>query len=445
MSSADRVVRVCAVNLGCDKNRVDTETMLGLLVQAGFHITGDEREADVILVNTCAFIDAAKEESIQTILELARLKEEGRCAGLIVAGCLAQRYPQELRAEMPEIDALVGTGRVGDIVAAVRDTLAGNAVFDIGEPGFVSSAPLPRVRTTPVHTAYLKIAEGCDNRCGYCVIPSLRGRYRSRTPGSILAEARRLAGSGVRELVLVAQDTTRYGRDLGGEVTLAGLAGRLASVEELDWIRLLYCYPTGITDALTEVIATRPSICRYLDIPMQHASDRVLKAMGRPTRRADLWRLITRLRAAIDGLALRSTFMLGFPGETERDVDELVEFLRDVRLERAGFFVFSPQEGTRAAALPGQIPERVKRRRLNRVAAVQQDLCRQRTQSLVGKRVTVMVDAVRGDRYVGRTEADAPDIDGRVFFRSRRPAVAGELVRVLVTGARDAYDLNGRI
>lgn len=441
----DKIVKICAVNLGCDKNRVDTETMLGLLVQAGFQITGDEREADVILVNTCGFIDAAKEESINTILELARWKDEGRCRRLIVSGCLAQRYPRELSAEIPEIDAIIGTGKVGDIVGVVRDSLAGKAVLDTEEPGFICHTPLPRVRTTPVHTAYLKIAEGCDNRCGYCVIPSLRGPYRSRTPDSITTEAEQLADSGVRELILVAQDTTRYGRDLGPGVTLAGLLNRLASIKELSWIRVLYCYPTGITDELIETIAAHRSICRYLDIPMQHASDRVLKRMGRPSRKKDLLHLINRLRAKIDGLALRSTFMLGFPGETEDDVNQLADFLQEVRLERAGFFAFSPQEETRAALLKGQIAEHVKRRRLNRVAAVQQEVSMARNQSLIGKRLTVMVDGERRDEYVGRTEADAPEIDGRVFFRSRRVLVSGELVQVLVTGVRDAYDLKGRI
>lgn len=419
--------------------------MLGLLVQAGFHITGDEREADVILVNTCGFIDAAKEESINTILELARWKDEGRCRRLIVSGCLAQRYPQELSSEIPEIDVLIGTGKVGDIVGVVRDSLAGRAVLDTEGPGFICRDPLPRVRTTPVHTAYLKIAEGCDNRCGYCVIPSLRGRYRSRTPESVKAEAEQLVDSGVRELILVAQDTTRYGRDLHPRVTLAGLLNQLASIKELDWIRLLYCYPTGITDELIETIAEHRNICRYLDIPMQHASDRVLRRMGRPTRRADLLKLIMRLRESIEGLTLRSTFMLGFPGETEEDVDELVDFLREVRLERVGFFAFSPQEKTRAASLRGQVAERVKQRRLNRVAAVQQDISMARNQSLVGRRLTVMVDGKYRDEYVGRTEADAPEIDGRVFFRSRRTLGSGELIQVLVTGVRDAYDLNGRI
>lgn len=441
----DKVVKICAVSLGCDKNRVDTETMLGLLVQAGFHITGDEREADVILVNTCGFIDAAKEESINTILELARLKDEGRCRRLIVSGCLAQRYPKELSSEIPEIDALIGTGKVGDIVGVVRDSLAGRAVLDTEGLGFICRDPLPRVRTTPVHTAYLKIAEGCDNRCGYCVIPSLRGGYRSRIPESVIAEAEQLVDSGVRELILVAQDTTRYGRDLHPRVTLAGLLNQLASIKGLDWIRLLYCYPTGITDELIETIAEHRNVCRYLDIPMQHASDRVLRRMGRPTRRAALERLIMRLRESIEGLALRSTFMLGFPGETEEDVDELVSFLREVCLERAGFFVFSPQEKTRAASLRGQVAERVKQRRLNRVAAVQQDISMARNQSLVGKHLMVMVDGKYRDEYVCRTEADAPEIDGRVFVRSRRTLGSGELVQVLVTGVRDAYDLNGRI
>lgn len=440
----DNVVKICAVTLGCDKNRVDTEIMLGLLTRAGFQMTGDEREADVILVNTCGFIDAAKEESVNMILELAGLKEHGRCKCLIVSGCLAQRYPGELRAEIPEIDALIGTGKVTDIVSVVQRSVAGEAVLDTGGLGSLCDRPLPRVRTTPVHTAYLKIAEGCNNRCGYCVIPSLRGPYRSRTMDSIIEEAIQLAGSGVREIILVAQDSTRYGRDLHDGTTLAGLLDRLAAVKGLYWIRLLYCYPNGISDELIETIRTHGRICRYLDIPMQHASDSVLKRMGRPTTVDDLYRLVVRLREGIDGLAIRSTFMLGFPGETEDDVDNLVAFLREARLERAGFFVFSPQEGTRAAGMSGQVSESVKRRRLARVAAVQKEISLARNRSLVGKELVVMAEGeVRGTHF-GRTEADAPEIDGIVYFSTRKPVPPGELVPVRITGVKGAYDLNGQ-
>lgn len=435
--------KICAVTLGCDKNRVDTEIMLGLLIDAGFQITGDEREAEVVLVNTCGFIDAAKEESVNTILELAALKEH-RCKRLIVSGCLAQRYPEELRAEIPEIDALIGTGKVADIVDIVRRSVAGEAVFDTEGLGFLSDAALPRVRTTPIHTAYLKIAEGCNNRCGYCVIPSLRGPYRSRRLDSIVEEAVGLADSGVREICLVAQDSTRYGTDLQNGTTLGGLLSRLAEIDRLAWIRVLYCYPNGISNKLVETIRTHRRICRYLDIPMQHASDPVLRRMGRPTSEDDLRRLVSYLREHVDGLAIRSTFMLGFPGETEDDVDRLIEFLRESRLERAGFFVFSPQDGTRAAQMSGQVPERTKRQRLARVAAVQQDISLDRNRSLVGKQVMVMAEGESRVGHFGRTEADAPEIDGMVYFLTRKPLKPGELVEVRITGTKGAYGLKGK-
>lgn len=435
--------RVYAVSLGCDKNRVDTEVMLGLLTDAGYGIAPHPEEADVILVNTCGFIASAQEEAVQTILEMARYRNVDR--PLVVAGCLVQRYPRELAREIPEIDALVGTGNVGQIVEIVRRAAAGErGLVAVGSPGFMAPGDTPRVVTTPPHTAYLKIAEGCSNACAYCVIPRLRGSFRSRPPQALLAEAAALARGGVRELVLVAQDTTRYGSDLDPQQDLAWLLRRLAGIQELQWLRLLYCYPNGITPALVETLATEPKVCRYLDIPMQHASDAVLARMGRPVRRRDLERLIETLRRDVPGITIRSTFMVGFPGETEADFQELLEFLQAMRLERAGFFAYSREEGTRAAAMADQLPEEVKQERLYRVQEVQQEIMRAAAAARVGTVTTVLTDARQGPFHRGRTEGDAPGIDGRVYFGGKPWAEPGEFVRVQVTRAAGT-DLVGRM
>lgn len=426
--------RVYAVSLGCDKNRVDTEVMLGLLTGAGYGIAPHPEEADVILVNTCGFIAAAQEEAVQTILEMARYRNDDR--PLVVAGCLAQRYPKELRRAIPEIDALVGTGNVGQIVEIVRRAAAGErGLVSVGSPGFLAPEDSPRVVTTRPHTAYLKIAEGCSNACAYCVIPRLRGPFRSRPPGAVLAEAAALARGGVRELILVAQDTTRYGSDLDPGHDLAWLLRRLAGLEGLQWLRLLYCYPTGITPALVETLATERKVCRYLDIPMQHASDAVLARMGRATRQRDLERLVETLRRDVPGITLRSTFMVGFPGETEADFEELLDYLEAARLERAGFFAYSREEGTRAGAMADQVPEEVKRERLARVQEVQRKIMRMAAAGRVGATLPVLTDARQGPFHRGRTEGDAPGIDARVYFGGEPWAEPGEFVRVRVTRA----------
>jgi len=406
--------------------------MLGLLSGAGYGIASHPGEADVILVNTCGFIAAAQEEAVQTILEMARYRSDDR--PLIVAGCLVQRYPDELKRSIPEIDALVGTGDVGRIVEIVQRAVSGErGLISVGPPGFLAPEGAPRVVTTPPHTAYLKIAEGCSNACAYCVIPRLRGPFRSRLPEAILADAAALARRGVREMILVAQDTTRYGADLRTGHDLSSLLRRLSGLEGVEWLRLLYCYPTGITPALIETLATAPKICRYLDIPMQHASDAVLARMGRPTRRRDLERLIETLRRDVPGITLRSTFMVGFPGETEADFEELLAFLADARLERAGFFAYSREKGTRAAALPGQVPEEVKRERLARAQELQQRIMRRAAADRVGTTVSVLTDARQGPFHRGRTEGDAPGIDARVYFGGEAWSEPGEIVRVRVT------------
>ncbi|MEW5761731.1 MAG: 30S ribosomal protein S12 methylthiotransferase RimO [Bacillota bacterium] len=435
-------VKVAVASLGCDKNRVDTETMLGLLSQAGYEFTGRESLADVILVNTCAFIDAAQEEAVNTILDLAAYKRTGRCRALVVTGCLAQRYGPTLLQEIPEIDGLVGTGQLDRIAEVTGRCLAGEKVVEVGAPGYAPATPVPRLATRPPYTTFIKIAEGCSNCCRYCIIPRLRGPFRSRPPDTILEEARRAVACGCREIVLVAQDTTRYGADLGNGISLAYLVKALARLPGVRWVRILYCYPTGITDDLLEVIATEPAVCNYLDIPMQHASDKVLKAMGRPTTQADLRELLARVRAVVPGITIRSTFMVGYPGETEKDFEELLAFLKEMRLERAGFFVFSAQEGTPAARMPGQVPSRVRQERLEKAVALQKRITFALNREKTGRNITVLVEGRRGKRYLGRSEADAPEVDGRVFFRGSGYFSPGDFAVVHITKAYP-YDLEG--
>ena len=435
-------IRIAVASLGCDKNRVDTENMLGFLHEAGYDFTGHESLADVILVNTCAFIDAAQQEAVNTILDLARYKEKGRCRALVVAGCLAQRYGKALLAEMPEIDGLVGTGEVDKIGEVVARCLAGEKVVMIGAPGYLPGTTVPRVPTLPPHTTYIKIAEGCSNCCRYCIIPRLRGPYRSRPPEAIVEDARRAIAAGAKEIILVAQDTTRYGADLEKGPGLAGLLRCLARLDGVHWIRLLYCYPTGITDDLLEVLAGEPRICRYLDVPIQHVSDRILRAMGRPTTQADLRALLARVREAVRGITIRSTFMVGYPGETEEDYEELLSFMVDMRFDRAGFFAFSPQEGTPAAGLPRQVPHEVKQERLIRAAALQKQISHALNRAKVGREIEVLAEGKQGKRYFGRTEGDAPEVDGRVYFTGNMSVSPGDFVKVRITRALP-YDLEG--
>lgn len=432
-------VKVGLVSLGCAKNLVDSEVMLGLLGQAGFAITTDELDADVLIVNTCGFIGPAKEESIEAILKLARAKKEGRCHALIVAGCLGQRYGRELVAEIPEIDAIVGTGEVGNIAGIVGEVLAGRSILAVGRPEYLYDHTAPRLLATPGYTAYLKIAEGCDNRCSYCVIPDLRGRYRSRRPESVLQEARILAGAGVREIILVAQDTTRYGQDLGGRPLLPDLLRRLGSIDGLCWIRVLYAYPSRITPELIEVLANEERVCKYLDIPVQHASPRVLREMNRPDDPERVLEVIRRLREAVPGIALRTSLIVGFPGETERDFQRLLDFLGEARFDHAGVFVYSREEDTPAGARADQVPEEIKRERYRLAMFLQRRIARERARSLVGNEVEVLVEkASKQERCIGRTYRDAPETDGRIHVAG--PGSPGQFIRALVTGVR-GYDL----
>jgi ribosomal protein S12 methylthiotransferase len=436
-------LKVGLVSLGCPKNLVDSEIMLGLIKDSGFVLTNREQEADILVINTCSFIDQAKEESIKTILELARYKVDGKCRSLLVAGCLAQRYPRELMREMPEIDGLVGTGSIPEIAGAIRRTLDGERVLLVGSPGYLHTADYTRVQSTPSYTAYLKIAEGCDTRCSYCVIPEIRGPYRSRKIEDILDEAAGLAGRGVKELILTAQDTTLYGKDLYSRLALDELLARMEGIEGLVWVRILYTYPTYFTDNLIETMAKGEKICRYIDIPLQHAADTVLRRMNRRGSREENFRLLEKLRLSIPGITLRTSFIVGFPGESEEEFQELLDFMSEIKFDRAGVFVYSREEGTAAAEMAGQVPEEIKIERRERAMELQQKISLVNNRCKVGENVTVLVEGSReSGMYYGRTESDAPDIDGKVFFKSYRDLKPGDFIRVLVKGAT-WYDLSG--
>lgn len=445
-------IKLFCVSLGCDKNLVDTEKMLGVAGGLGVSFTDDETEADAILINTCCFIGDAKEESVNTILEMARYKEEGKCRALIVAGCLAQRYKQEIIDEIPEVDAILGTTSYEEI-GNVLTRLFGeekekkeehiSCFHDLKE---LPETAKKRVMTTGGHYAFLKIAEGCDKRCSYCIIPYLRGPYRSVPMEQLLAEARELAENGVRELILVAQETTLYGKDLYGEKTLPKLLHELAQIPGIYWIRIQYCYPEEITDELIQAIKTEEKVCHYLDIPIQHASDRILKRMGRRTLKAELKERIGALRREIPDIALRTTFICGFPGETEEDHEELMEFVDEMEFERVGVFTYSAEEDTPAYSYPDQIPEEVKEERRADVMELQQEIAFEHCENMVGKVLDVMIEGKVADEpaYVGRTYMDAPNVDGLIFVNADEMLMSGDFVRVKVTGANE-YDLIGEV
>ena len=445
-------IKLFCVSLGCDKNLVDTEKMLGVAGGLGVSFTDDETEADAILINTCCFIGDAKEESVNTILEMARYKEEGKCRALIVAGCLAQRYKQEIIDEIPEVDAILGTTSYEEI-GNVLTRLFGeekekkeehiSCFHDLKE---LPETAKKRVMTTGGHYAFLKIAEGCDKRCSYCIIPYLRGPYRSVPMEQLLAEARELAENGVRELILVAQETTLYGKDLYGEKTLPKLLHELAQIPGIYWIRIQYCYPEEITDELIQAIKTEEKVCHYLDIPIQHASDRILKRMGRRTHKAELKERIGALRREIPDIALRTTFICGFPGETEEEHEELMEFVDEMEFERVGVFTYSAEEDTPAYSYPDQIPEEVKEERRADVMELQQEIAFEHCENMVGKVLDVMIEGKVADEpaYVGRTYMDAPNVDGLIFVNADEMLMSGDFVRVKVTGANE-YDLIGEV
>lgn len=438
------MMKILFVSLGCDKNLVDSEVMLGELAGEGFSFTDEESEADLVIVNTCCFIGDAKEESIETILEMAELKKSGQIKALLVTGCLAGRYREEIQREIPEVDAILGVADIHSIAAAVKETLAGKPGNHIGEN---AEAPVPRKRlvTTGGHYAYLKIAEGCDKRCTYCIIPKIRGNYRSVPMEELLEEARMLVREGVRELILVAQETTLYGVDLCGKKMLPELLRNLCRIQDLHWIRILYCYPEEITEELIEVIEREGKICHYLDIPIQHASDAVLKRMGRRTAKEDLRRIIEKLRKRIPDICLRTTLISGFPGESEEDFEELYRFVNEMEFDRLGVFAYSREEDTPAASLPGQIPEEVKEKRREELMELQQEIAFERAAQREGTVLEAVVEGYLPEEgvYVARTYMDAPNVDGYLFLTSERELVSGNFVRAKVTGSSE-YDLVGQ-
>jgi ribosomal protein S12 methylthiotransferase len=438
-------MNVCFISLGCDKNLVDSEVMLGLLRDAGYSLTNDEAEADVIVVNTCCFIHDAKQESIDTILEMAEYKKTGKLKALIVAGCLAERYKEEIAQEIPEVDAMVGTTGFDAVVSVIESVLAGRAESAFRELNVLPLPDTKRVNTTGGYTAYLKIAEGCDKHCTYCAIPKMRGEYRSVPMERLAAEAEFLAEGGCRELILVAQETTVYGVDLYGKKSLATLVRRLCAIRGIVWIRLLYCYPEEIDGELIELFKTQPKLCRYLDMPIQHAADHVLREMGRRTSREELENLIATLRREVPDIALRTTLITGFPGETEQDHECLKDFVEKMRFDRLGVFTYSKEEGTPAAGRKDQIQKKVKVRRQKELMHLQQQIAFENAGGMVGKVLLVMVEGklVEEDVFIGRSYMDAPKVDGYIFFYGQDEYMSGDFVEVEIMEAK-GYDLVGR-
>lgn len=439
-------MRIMFVSLGCDKNLVDTEMMLGQLYEKGYEFTDDETQADIVVVNTCCFIGDAKEESINTLLEMAELRKNGSLKALIASGCLAQRYREEIQTEISEVDAIIGTMAIDEIVRTVEEVLAGqrsNHYKDLnGTPVYGKK----RIVTTGGHYAYMKIAEGCDKHCTYCIIPKVRGGYRSVPMESLIKEAEELSENGVRELILVAQETTLYGKDLYGKKSLPELLHRLAAVDGIRWIRILYCYPEEIDDALIDAIKSEEKVCHYLDIPIQHASDTILQRMGRHTTRADLEHMIEKLRTEIPDICLRTTLISGFPGETEEDHEENLAFVNDMEFDRLGVFPYSQEEDTAAALMEGQIDEELKVQRQGEIMELQQEIAFEKAEDMVGRVLTVMVEGkiAEEDAYVTRTYRDAPGVDGYLFLNTGANLMTGDFVKVRVTGSNE-YDLIGEI
>ena len=439
-------MNVLFISLGCDKNLVDSEVMIGLLADRGYQMTDDETRADVIVINTCCFIHDAKEESIQTILEMAEYKKTGTLKALIVTGCLAQRYQEEILEEIPEVDEVLGTTSYDKIVEAIEEALEGRGGVRIED---IDALPLPdtkRLVTTGGHFAYLKIAEGCDKHCTYCIIPKIRGNYRSVPMERLVKEARDLAEDGVKELILVAQETTIYGTDLYGEKSLHRLLRELCKIDGIRWIRILYCYPEEIDDDLIQVMKEEPKICHYLDLPIQHASTEILRRMGRRTSREDLEEIIGKLRREIPDIAIRTTLITGFPGETKEQHEELMDFVDQMEFDRLGVFTYSPEEGTPAAQMEDQIPEEVKEDRQAELMELQQEIAFDLAEDMIGREVLVMIEGKVADEnaYVGRTYKDAPNVDGLIFVNTDEELMSGGLARVKVTGAAE-YDLIGEL
>lgn len=434
------------ISLGCDKNLVDSEVMLGLLDREGIQIVDDETEADVIVINTCCFIHDAKEESIQTILEMAEYKKTGSLKALIVTGCLAQRYREEILEEIPEVDAVLGTTAYDQIAGVIEEALEGKGQVVLKDTDVLPLTDAKRLVTTGGHYAYLKIAEGCDKHCTYCIIPKLRGNYRSVSIERLVKEAEELALQGVKELILVAQETTLYGKDIYGEKSLHRLLRSLCRIDGIRWIRVLYCYPEEIDDDLIRVMKEEKKICHYLDLPIQHANNEILRRMGRRTTKEQLVQIIEKLRNEIPDIILRTTLITGFPGETKEQHEELMEFVDEMEFDRLGVFTYSPEEDTPAAEMEGQIPDEVKEDRQAELMEIQQEIVFEHTEDMEGKELLVMIEGKVADEevYVGRTYMDAPNVDGLIFVNTDAELMSGDFARVKVTGALE-YDLIGEL
>lgn len=437
-------MKILFISLGCDKNLADSEEMLGLLTAGGHEITDDETQADAIVINTCCFIKDAKEESVETILEMAEYKKTGSCHALIVTGCMAQRYQKEIIEEVPEVDAVLGTTSYGDIVKALEEAVAGNHFEEFRDIDYLPDTGSKRVLTTGGHFGYLKIAEGCDKHCTYCIIPKLRGKFRSVPMERLIAQAEDMAEQGVKELILVAQETTVYGKDLYGKKSLHILLKKLCEIRGIRWIRILYCYPEEIYDELIETIRDEKKICHYLDIPIQHASDHILKRMGRRTSKQELIDIVGKLRKEIPDIVLRTTLITGFPGETEEDHEELKEFVDEMEFDRLGVFTYSPEENTPAAEMADQVPEEVKEERRDELMELQQEISYDRGQDRIGQELLVMIEGKVADEsaYIGRTYGDASKVDGYIFVQTGELLMTGDFAKVRVTGALE-YDLIG--
>lgn len=439
------MLKIALESLGCSKNLVDAEIMMGILNEKGYRLTGDFEEADVIIVNTCGFIESAKQESIDTILDFADLKQTGNLKLLVVTGCLAQRYADELKEEIPEIDAIVGTGSYQNIDEIIAELKEEHQVVSLNNIEFAYDETLPRYVSTPSHMAYLKIGEGCDNKCTYCIIPKLRGKYRSRKMEDIISEAKKLADRGVKELIVIAQDTTKYGIDLYGEEKLAELLEELAQIEGFKWIRVMYSYPESISEKLVKVVNKYDNICNYFDMPIQHASNRILKLMNRKTTKEDILSKINMIRNIIPDATLRTSIIVGFPGETDEDFEELVEFVKEVEFDKLGVFTYSREEDTPADRLPDHIDEEIKLERQERLMLVQQTISEQKNNQKIGNKYEVLVEEqIEDNVYIGRTIYDAEEIDSIVYIKSVKDLLVGDFVNVIITDALE-YDLMGVI
>ncbi len=439
-------MNILFVSLGCDKNLVDSEVMLGIIRERGFTITNDESEADIIIVNTCCFINDAKEESINTILEMAEYKKKGSLKALIVTGCLGQRYHKEIAEEIPEVDGIIGTSSYENITKVIDQALEGHFTAELQSLDYLPQDTANRVMTTGGFYSYLKIAEGCDKHCTYCIIPSLRGKYRSRPMEKLVEEATYLANNGVKELIIVAQETTLYGVDLYGEKKLPELLKKLVKIEGLEWIRLLYCYPEEITDELIQVIKEEEKICNYLDMPIQHCSDNILKRMARRTTNQELRDIVGKLKREIPDISLRTTIITGFPGETQEDQEELLEFIDEMSFDRLGVFTYSMEENTPAAKMTDQVEESIKEERRNEIMELQQEISYDNCLNMIGKTIKVLIEGELPEDgvYIGRTYRDAPNVDGYCFVSADYPLMSGDFVTVRITEAKE-YDLIGEV